>query len=622
MDPNLEFVDLETKRKNLFQKSVNNYKKPFQSKNVFVKSLVSFCPSINWLPGYSLAKFFQDLSGGLTVGIMNVPQGIAYAVLAELPPVNGLYTVLLSCLIFPFLSSWPHGSLGPFAVVELMCGALVRKLMNDTKLGLHTNPTEIVSTLTFLIGICHIALACLRITFITEYFSGALVGGFVTGAAIHVLISQFDSFMGIMKIRNTGVLYLFKNLFEIIMQIPNTNLVTLTIGILSVLFLLVGKLIITPLLIRTFKKKIMVPYELILVIIATILSYFLQFNKRYAVKIVGEIPQGVPTPILPSIQLFEHVISDAVAITIVMVAVHLSMATVMSEKKGYTVDDNQEIYAVGATLTISGLFPVFPAANGLGRPLLLHECGAVSQMANLIACAFIFVVVMFFASFFYCLPMTVLTAIILVALRNILRGFKDIVTYYRISKYDFFLWVVAFLGTVLTDVITGLMIALCFQLLIVTFRTQFPRWEACFSKRKTKMDLCIFRFDSMLIFSNARYFKRSVLKTLKKWNSQGLGRTARMFIFDFSGISHIDTSGLKVLEETVHVIRNSAASVDFVEASDAVKSQMLKTDSILTECGFFATAEELIFDSRVPIESTGPISVISNNPFDFAESEI
>uniref|UniRef100_A0A1I7RK18 STAS domain-containing protein n=1 Tax=Bursaphelenchus xylophilus TaxID=6326 RepID=A0A1I7RK18_BURXY len=616
MDQNVEFVNLEAKRKNLLQKTVNNYKRPFRTKNVFFKSLVGFCPSIQWLPNYNLQKLYQDLAGGLTVGIMNIPQGIAYAILAEIPPVNGLYTVLLACLIFPFLSSWPHGSLGPFAVVELMCGALVRRLMADDTLDFETTPTEIISTLTFLTGLFHIFLASLRVTFITEYFSGALVGGFVTGAAIHVLISQFDSFLGIMKIRSSGLLYLFKNVIAICSQIPNTNLMTLGIGVVSVAFLLIGKMIVTPALNASLKKKLTIPYELILCIVATIISYFFDFNGRFNVKIVGDIPQGIPMPAMPNAALLQYIWTDALAITVVMVAVHLSIATVMCQKKGYVVDDNQEIYAVGATLAVSGLFPTFPAANGLGRPLILSECGAVTQMANLIAFAFTFVVVMFFASFFYCLPMTVLAAIILVALRNILKGFKELPSFYRISRYDFVLWCVAFGATVLTDVIGGLIISLCFQLLIVTWRTQWPKWEACYSKRKHKMDMCIYRFEAMLIFSNARLFKKTVEETLRKWNAQGLGPVPRVFIFDFSGVTHIDTAGLKALQEMVEAIKRAAASVNFVEATEQVQRQIQLTHPILEECGFYDSAEELIFDSSCkPNEQ--PITILSTNPFDF-----
>ncbi|KAI6224474.1 hypothetical protein M3Y99_01396200 [Aphelenchoides fujianensis] len=302
------------------------------------------------MPNESIKRVFVRKNTGF--------KRIAYSVLAGLPPATGLYTTFFGAFAYPLVSSWPHGSMAPFAIIELMCGTAADSVIDDLFIKnysrqftyeqlLQINPSTIVSTLTFMVGIICFFFALLRVQFLAQYFSEPLVSGFVTAAAIHVLFSQLDSMFGFKKPKSGGFGYMFREIAEIFLMLPRTNLMTLCISVLSFLFLCLTKCYLYDHLSKWAGRKLMIPYELLLVMSTTACVHFLHLDSIYGVTTVGEIPRGIPAPQMPKTFLIRPLFWDAVAVAVVYVALHLSIAKVMCLRQNYKVDENQELYAVG-----------------------------------------------------------------------------------------------------------------------------------------------------------------------------------------------------------------------------------------------------------------------------------
>ncbi|EJD74116.1 hypothetical protein LOAG_18525, partial [Loa loa] len=238
-----------------------------------------FIPILQWLPKYQWkTDMHHDIVGGLTIGVMHIPQGIAYAVLAGVDPVYGLYSSLFPVFFYMFFGTSKHASVGSFAVTAIMSALASDEIMlqqleiNDNDMIIVDNNTtssltyiEITTTLAFTTGIIELIAGILQLEFITAYFSDQLVSGFITGSAVHVLVTQMDDFFGITAPKFHGIGYLFKRVSSILTHIPQTNFYTVGMSIFGMAFLYFGKTFMTPFLHKHLPFKLPVPYELLLV---------------------------------------------------------------------------------------------------------------------------------------------------------------------------------------------------------------------------------------------------------------------------------------------------------------------------------------------------------------------
>ncbi|KAI6243265.1 hypothetical protein M3Y99_00120100 [Aphelenchoides fujianensis] len=645
-DESAEFHVLQSNTTPMWRRVLQDFTRPFASCSNFGHSLLSFFPWLRWLPRYSVKEqLLGDVVGGVMCGIMQITQGIAYALLAGIPPVNGLYTTFLTSLAYPLLGSWPHAAMGPFAVIQLMSGAAGRAVLRahhppngtatfdpDEWSGEAITQETIVSTLAFSNGVICVLFGVFRLQFLTEYFSDALVSGFVTAVSLHVAVAQLETLMGGRIRRASGAGYLFvvgsmgdsscnplvlQELHELYRQLPHANYVTLAFSGGAMLFLLVAKFGVGWALRRLFPKRpLIVPWELILVIGSTLLTYLAQLDARFGLRVVGAIPRGIPTPSPPQFALLPELAASSAAIAVVQIAFHVSIAKIMSARQGYAVDERQEMYAIGAVQMFTGFFPVFPATVGLTRPPLLAECGATSLIAVIVAGLFILFVLLAFGPFLFWLPLCVLSVIVLVAIRSMLRGFCELPGFWRASKWDALIWVVVFTASLLTDVIGGLGIGAVFQLFTVVARTQWPGWRARFSRRKDLLDVCIFEFHAMLVFSNGERFKAAVRQAIGTWNSTGLGRVPhRTFIFDCSAITEVDAMGIAAFKHAIGDLQRAKCAVAFACVQPGVLNALSRAEAIGDHSAVFRTLEDAVWAARSPLPHL-PVVAKSSNPFD------
>uniref|UniRef100_A0A667ZUH1 Solute carrier family 26 member 6 n=1 Tax=Myripristis murdjan TaxID=586833 RepID=A0A667ZUH1_9TELE len=434
-----------------------------------LKQAVLGCvPVLSWLPRYSIREnAMGDVISGVSVGIMHLPQGMAYALLAAIPPVFGLYTSLYPVLIYFIFGTSRHISIGTFAVVSIMIGGVMERLAPDSDFPIlnGVNGTETVNitardayrvqiacAFTVLGGLIQILLGLVRFGFVVTYLSEPLVRGYTTGAACHVTISQLKYLFGIKPSRFSG------------------------------------------------------PLSQIYIIAATIISYFAGINNKYGVDIVGEIPSGLKAPRVPNFSLFSELIGDAFAAAIVGYAINISLGKTFALKHGYKVDSNQELIALGLSNTIGSFFQCYSVTSSLSRSLIQESTGGKTQVAGVVSSVIVLITVLKIGSLFEDLPKAVLSTIVFVNLKGMFKQFLDVPMLWRTNKVDLLVWLVTFTCTVLLNLDLGLAVSIGFSMLTVIFKTQLPRYSILGQVPGTDLYLDTDTYEEVIIFLKSSQF--------------------------------------------------------------------------------------------------------------------
>uniref|UniRef100_A0A4W5K0C8 STAS domain-containing protein n=1 Tax=Hucho hucho TaxID=62062 RepID=A0A4W5K0C8_9TELE len=444
-------------------------------------SVLSFIPILSWLPRYSVRQdALGDLISGISVGIMHLPMGLAYALLASVPPVFGLYTSFYPVLMYCIFGTSKHISVGTFAVTSIMIGTTTERLapnsaftsMNGTNgtvfldvLSRDAFRVQIAASTTLLSGIFLFLLGMIRFGFVVTFLSDPLVRGYMTGAGIQVVLSQLPSLFGIRTGRFSGPL--------------------------SQVY-----------------------------VIATLISYYCKVRSLYNVAVIGQIPRGLKPPSSPDISLWSSIVGDAFAIGIVGYAVNISLGKIFGQKHGYTVDSNQEMVAIGLSNIVGGFFQCHVVAASPPRTLLQDSTGGKTQVVGLISSVLVLIFILQLGTLFEELPKAVLACIVLVNLRGLFMQFKDIPELWKSNKVDLLVWLVTLVCTVLLNLDLGLAASIGFSMLTVIFRTQLPRYSILghvpgtelyldtetYEEAKEIPGITIFRSSTTMYYTNAQLY--------------------------------------------------------------------------------------------------------------------
>ncbi|XP_029578378.1 solute carrier family 26 member 10 [Salmo trutta] len=436
-------------------------------------------PIFNWLPKYRLKKWILgDTIAGLTVGILHIPQGMAFALLTSVAPIYGLYTSFFPVVLYMLFGTGRHVSTGTFAVVSLMTGSVVEQLV-PTPLQLNSSSPEaadfeaqrigVASAVALLSGIMMLCMFGLQLGFLSTYLSEPIVKAFTSAAAFHVTISQLQSMLGLRLPRHTGPFSLFKTLASVIENLPHTNMAELLTSLVCLAILVPVKEVN-----MRFRQHLRtpIPVEILTVIIATGVAYASSLDSNYDVQIVGHIPAGFPSPRMPALHKLPEVAGDTVAITFVGYAVSVSLAMIYADKHGYSIQPNQELLAHGISNTVSSLFTCFPSSATLATTNILESSGGFTQLSGLFTSLVVLIVLLLIGPLFYFLPKAVLACINVTSLRQMFLQFQDLPDLWRVSKIDFVVWLVTWLSVVVLNVDMGLAIGVVFSMMTVICRTQ------------------------------------------------------------------------------------------------------------------------------------------------------
>lgn len=525
--------------------------------------LQSWFPIVHWLPGYDFRRdLAHDIAGGLTVAIMHIPQGLAYAMLASLPAVTGLYTAFVPILVYMAMGTSRHLSLGTFAVVCLMVGHVVeREIEHSTaptsaapiptlqtiegssgaglllssihkEEGNSSFPTqqdlldekklEVAVALSMLVGLFQFIMGVLKLGFVAVYLSDPIISGFTTGAAILVFTSQVKHLLGLNVPRYSGAFAVVKTYIFIFKNITLSVPGAIITGIICILTLILLKFISQKL---KHKMKFPVPAELIVVVLGTLLSFLFRLNEEFQVPILGTIPNGLRVPSAPSFKLMGNVIPDAVVIAIVIFATNISLAKVFATRNNYVIDSNQELLACGSANIMGSFFSCFPVSASLSRSVI-QESIARTQLCTIPVVVVVILVLLFIAQLFYHLPKAILASVIVVALKGLFLQFGRLRELWKICKSDSVVWFASWLGVVLLGIDVGLGVGVITALLVVIWKSSRPpasllgqipntgiyRDLQRIPSAKAVPGVKIFRFESAVFYANSEYFRSSLIE--------------------------------------------------------------------------------------------------------------
>ncbi|XP_054450692.1 solute carrier family 26 member 6 isoform X3 [Pteronotus mesoamericanus] len=491
--------------------------------------LLRHLPVLAWLPQYPVHDWLLgDLLSGLSVAIMQLPQGLAYALLAGLPPVFGLYSSFYPVFVYFLFGTSRHISVGTFAVMSVMVGSVMESLAPDEAFLQASNSTvdraardaarvQLASTLSVLVGLFQVGLGLVHFGFVVTYLSEPLVRGYTTAAALHVFVSQLKYVFGLHLSSFSGPLSLIYTVLEVCWKLPQSVVGTVVTAFVAGVVLVAVKLLNDKL-----RRHLPLPFpgELLTLIGATGISYGVGLKHRFGVDVVGNIPTGLVPPVAPSPELFAKLVGNAFAIAVVGFAIAISLGKIFALRHGYRVDGNQELVALGLSNLIGGIFQCFPVSCSMSRSLVQESTGGNTQVAGAISSLFILVIIVKLGEFFQDLPKAVLAAVVIVNLKGMLRQFGDTCSLWKANRVDLLIWLVTFVATVLLNLDLGLAVAVVFSLLLVVVRTQLPRYSvlgqvpdtdiyrdvAEYLEAREVPGVKVFRSSATMYFANAELY--------------------------------------------------------------------------------------------------------------------
>lgn len=500
-----------------------------------------FVPIVDRLRHYHTDTFRSDLVAGLTVCVMLIPQGMAYALLAGMPPIYGLYGGLVPLLIYGIFGTSPQLSIGPVAVSALLVLAGISQLAEPES---EQYITLVILTGLF-IGITQLLLSGLRLGFLVTFLSHPVIIGFTSAAAIIIAVSQLKYLFGfsIPRFEQTyeTALYAFHHLDQI-------HWLSFAFCTGSILLMVILK-----------KWAPVLPGALIITVLGILLTSWLHLDQR-GLSIVGTVPQGLPEFGLPawSWSNIQAILPTVGTVTVIGIVESIGIAKALELKnKDTKVLPNQELFALGISKAIGSFFQAIPSSASFTRSAVNNESGAKTGLSSVIAAAATGLVLLFFTPLFYYLPKAVLAAIVLMAVRSLfeLQGAKELWVTHR---KDFFMMLITFLMTLLLGIEEGVLTGVILSLLLVIYQASRPHFAVLgrlpgtnyfrnvkrFPEAQQFDGILIFRFDAPLFFLNTESFKNAILRAV-----ESASPNCKLVILDASSVLDIDSGGLHAIEE-------------------------------------------------------------------------
>lgn len=537
-------------------------------------------PRLNWLLNYQREYLSGDLIAGMIVTVMLVPQSMAYAQLAGLPPQTGIYASIVPLFIYGLLGSSRALAVGPVAIVSLMVGAGISQF-NPQNLSQYLN---LAITLALLVGIIQVVMGILRAGFLVNFLSHPVLTGFINAAAIVIAVSQLRHLTGIITPRTEHtyetLLYIFKHLNQI-------NWLTVIIAGLSIGILLYFKYGLHHRLKQWNMPAIwMIPITRSAPLVVVVLGVFIVvlFHLDSKIAIVGHVPAGLPSITVPVLDwhTWQRLLPTAITIALIGFMESISVAKSLASKKREKVDANQELIAIGVANLGAAFTGAYPVAGGIGRSVVNFSAGANTGLASIITAILMTITVMFLTPLFYYLPQAVLASIIIVAVIGLidLSVFKHTWNYNRADAISL---IVTFFTVLFIGVETGIILGVSVGLILFLWRTSQPHvaivgqvGETEHYRNVLRHDVTTYphiiamRVDESLYFPNAQYLEAILLETIVD------NPDVKHLVLICSAVNYIDTSALEVLDALVKELRDAGVGFYLAEVKGPVMDKLKK----------------------------------------------
>ncbi len=545
----------------------------------FKSRLLDRLPAWQWLKHYNTVTLKSDLLASLIVIAMLVPQGMAYAMLAGLPPVMGLYASVLPMIIYAFFGSSPTLSIGPVAIISMMTFATLNPLF---EVG---SPVYIQAAclLALMVGVISLLLGMLRFGFLIQLISHPVIKSFIIASALLIALGQLK-FLFNVPLQANNIPEFVLSVFEYIGLMHWESLI---FGIASILFLVFMPKFFN---LEAVKQRlgasgfIIKSLPLVLVVVSIALVYF--FNlQQVGIKTVGEIPSGFPALSMPfwNLELVLQLLPGAAMIAMISFVESLSIAQATALQQRSQLNSNQELIALGAANIGAGLSSAFPVTGSLSRTVVNADAGAKTSMAGVLSSLFIVLVSLYFTGFFRDLPLTVLAATIIVSIWKLVE-LKPFIDTWRYSKADGLAMWITFFGVLFIDISTGLIIGIVSTFILLLWRISRPHIaeiglvEGTQHFRNiqrhqviTSAKVLSIRIDEDLTFLNSNTLKGFLI------NAVSQKPELEHVVINGSSISAIDLSALEMLEDLDNELRKLNIQLHFSEVKGPVMDKLQRS---------------------------------------------
>ena len=511
-------------------------------------------PILDWLPNYKKSMLWGDAVSGITAGILAIAQGMAYAMIAGLPPVFGLYAALTPQIIYVLMGTSRQLSIGPVAMDSLIVAAGIGTLHI-------VGVDQYIAAAVFLalfVGVIQVLLGTLKLGFLVNFLSKPVLNGFISAAAIIIGFSQLKHLFRVDMMQTNKIHILLQ---EVVSNISETHFLSFGLGVFGIILIKVFQKI---------NKKI--PAILIVVSLGTLVLYLTQW-QLIGIKIVGDIPNGLPEFGVPSFDKNQLLDLLPVAITLAVVGFTeaISIAKAIEEKHTeYEVDPNQELIAIGSGNIIGSFAQSYPATASFSRSAIQDQGGAKSGIASLFSAGLVLLTLLFLTPLFYYLPIPILAAIIMVSIFGLIN-FKYPIKLWKKNRDESLAFFITFIITMSVGIPQGILFGVLFSLLTMIYRTSKPHIAILGKVKNTEYyknisrfekdvvieeNILIFRFDAQLYFGNQNFFKKELLNQVEL-----KGNKLELIIINAEAINYIDSSALTMLEKLCVDIKNSGVKI-------------------------------------------------------------
>ena len=537
--------------------------------------LATVLPPLTWLPRYEAAWLTGDVIAGITLAAYAIPVSLAYATLAGLPPYFGIYCYLVGGVGYALFGSSRQLAIGPTSAIAMLVGATVVGMAPGDPMR-----SAAIASLTALAVAAFGGLAwLLRLSGLVSFISETILTGFKAGAALTIALTQLPKLFGVAG----GGDNFFERAWILLGQLGETNPLVLALGVGAIFLLLLGD--------KLFPGR---PVALLVVALA-ILTVSLAGLAQRGVPIVGSLPAGLPEFAWPSLRLrdVDGVLPLAAACFLLGYVESVSAARTLAAMRGYEINTRQELLALGAANLFAALFHGFPSAGGLSQSAVNDKAGARTPLALVFASATIAICLLFLTEFLRNLPMVVLAAIVLVAV----KGLIDIAALrhlWRVSRFEFAIAMVALGGVLLLGILKGVLLAVVVSLLLllataarphVAFLGRIPG-----TRRYSDLDrhpdneltpgVLVFRAEASLLYFNVDHVRNRV------WTKVGDASSLHLVVCDLSNSPHIDVAAASMLAALHRQLVARGIQLRIVEAHARVRD-LLRAEGLEEQIGYF-----------------------------------
>jgi len=499
-----------------------------------------FVPATEWLPAYQKKNFRGDLSAGLTTAVMLIPQGMAYAMLAGLDPIIGLYASVVPVLLYAVLGTSRQLAVGPVAMVSLLVASGVGAIAGD-------DPTAYLAAavmLSLVVGGMQLLMGLARLGFLTSFLSHPVLSGFTSAAALIIGMSQLKHLLGVNIPRSHHVHHI---LLQAVERASEVNAITLGIGVVSIV-LLVGLKKVSP----------KFPRALAVVVLGTLAVWGFGLQDK-GVAIVGGVPAGLPMPSVPAFDfaVVRELIPTALTIALVGFMESIAVAQAFARRHKYEIDADQELIGLGVANLGGAFFSAYPVTGGFSRTAVNDQAGAVTPLASIITAVVIAITLLFLTPLFYFLPKAVLAAIIMTAVFGLI-DVKEVKHLWKVDRADLVLLAITFFATLSFGIEQGILTGVGASIVWFTFQTTRPHLAVLGRLPGTRVwrnikrnpdavrapGILAIRMDAPFFYGNTKYLKDALNSLIAENNGQ-----LTAIIIDATALSRIDSSAVGALKE-------------------------------------------------------------------------